>query len=87
VGGTDDLQLEIGRAEVRAGDRYLLCSDGLYGTVPTESIAAALALSEPEQACRELKAAALTSEARDNLTAVVVHVTRSDDPETMSPQR
>lgn len=74
VGGTDDLQLDVEHADVRAGDRYLLCTDGLYGELAFAELAAALSLPEPEQACEQLQRAALQGEARDNLTAVVVHV-------------
>jgi type VI secretion system protein ImpM len=74
VGGDDELDLEIERTDACEGDRYLLCSDGLYGEVTSEEIVSALSLPEPTQACSRLKQAALTGDARDNLTAVVVHL-------------
>ncbi|HEX5419136.1 MAG TPA: type VI secretion system-associated protein TagF [Gammaproteobacteria bacterium] len=74
VGGPDALEVEIERAEVREGDRFLLCTDGLYGEVSEAEMAAALSRPDPGQACGDLKRAALSGEARDNLTAVVVHV-------------
>ena len=74
VGGVRDLDLEVEYHEVLPGDRFLLCSDGLYGEVNDALLAAALGLGDPAAACARLKAAALDGEANDNLTAVVVEV-------------
>jgi type VI secretion system protein ImpM len=79
VGGDDALDLEIECTENRAGDRYLLCSDGLYGELTNDEIISALSRAEPQGACSELKQAVLKGEARDNLTAVVVHVLDMSD--------
>jgi type VI secretion system protein ImpM len=73
VGGPGTLDLAVERATARAGDRYLLCTDGLYAPLAPERIAAALALA-PDDACAALRSAVLAGEARDNLTAVVVSV-------------
>lgn len=73
VGGPDPLEVEVERTDVRPGDRFLLCTDGLYGEIGVDEIAAALSLPDPQQACGELERAVLTGEARDNLTAVVVY--------------
>ncbi len=50
---------DIGLHEVRRGDRYLLCSDGLSGAVPAAELRRVLAsAAEPEQAVRDLVALA-----------------------------
>ncbi len=72
VGGRDSLEAESERTDARPGDRFLLCTDGVYGEVGTDEIAAALALADPEQACAYLERAVLAGEAADNFTAVVV---------------
>jgi len=74
VGGPGTLDLAVERAAVQAGDRYLLCTDGLYAELTPERIAAALALPSPDEACGALRDAVLGGEARDNLTAVIVSV-------------
>jgi len=74
VGGDDTLDIDVERASVRAGDRYLLCTDGLYGEISEEQIVGALSIADPSEACRRLLDSALAGEARDNLTAVVVFV-------------
>jgi serine/threonine-protein phosphatase Stp1 len=74
VGGVPNLELDVERTDARPGDRYLLCSDGLYGELGAEALAQALALGDPAHACAWLKEQALLGAANDNLTAVVVHV-------------
>jgi PPM family protein phosphatase len=57
---------------VRAGDRVLLCSDGLHGPVDDAAIAAILKVSgDPAAAARALIAAALAAGGPDNVTVVV----------------
>jgi type VI secretion system ImpM family protein len=77
VGAPDPLEVDVEHTDARAGDRYLLCSDGLYGEAAPGEIAAALSLPAPEQACAYLKEAALRGEAPDNLTGVVVYLERA----------
>lgn len=77
VGGVRDLALDVERGDLRDGDRFLLCTDGLYSEVDRQTLAAALAMDDPSQGCERLKAAALAGAATDNLTAVVVHVGRA----------
>ena len=61
-----------------SGDRYLLCSDGLFNEVDENRIAATLRqLADPGEAARELTRLANESGGRDNITCVVVDV--SDD--------
>ena len=57
---------------LRAGDRFLLCSDGLSKTLAEDEIAALLA-GEGATA-RPLIAAALERAADDNVTAVTIEV-------------
>ena len=71
------------------GDRYLLCSDGLFNEVDDNRIAATLRrLADPQEACRELVRLANEGGGRDNITCVVVDVVddsgrdRSVDPAT-----
>ncbi len=57
----------------RAGDRVLLCSDGLTTEVSDQLIAATLlSHSEPKQAAEELVRSALIAGGHDNVTALVV---------------
>lgn len=57
------------------GDRYLICSDGLFNEVDDNRIAATLRrLADPNEACRELVRLANEGGGRDNITCVIVDV-------------
>jgi serine/threonine protein phosphatase PrpC len=75
VGAETDLLLEQISGSLEPADRFLLCSDGLHGTLGHERLTEImLAQSEPLHAVQSLLAAATTAGARDNITAVVVDV-------------
>jgi protein phosphatase len=59
---------------VDAGDRFLLCSDGLHDVLDDDELRAAMLGPSPETACRALIALALERGAPDNVTALVAHV-------------
>ncbi len=66
------------------GDRYLICSDGLFNEVDESRIAATLRrLADPNEACRELVRLANEGGGRDNITCVIVDVVDDDgrDPD------
>ena len=74
VGGNEALvNVEAHALTVSAGDRLLLCSDGLTEMLSNDAIAAALrAEPDPEAVCRKLVAQANEAGGRDNITALVV---------------
>ena len=74
VGGPEaGVFVEAHAVELQAGDRLLLCSDGLTEMVPNEAIAATLKeFPVPETACQRLLAAANDAGGRDNVTIVIV---------------
>jgi type VI secretion system protein ImpM len=74
VGGHDQLDLEHVADLVAPGDRFLLCSDGLYGALDEPALIECLQKSSPQETCDALIDAARTAGARDNITAVVVDV-------------
>ncbi|WP_415646348.1 PP2C family protein-serine/threonine phosphatase [Stackebrandtia soli] len=63
----------IGEVDVAAGDRYLLCSDGLSDVVSDEDIARALTeVDDGTDACEELTRLALEAGGPDNITIIIV---------------
>lgn len=60
--------------EARAGDRYLLCSDGLSGVVSTETLAEGLTISSPQACADRLIELALKGGGPDNITCIVADV-------------
>jgi serine/threonine protein phosphatase PrpC len=66
---------DLRTVEVEPGDVFLVCSDGLNECLDDPQIAERLALA-PADACGALVADAYAGGARDNITAVVVRVSR-----------
>jgi PPM family protein phosphatase len=60
--------------EARAGDRFMLCSDGLTDVVDRGTLAATLTDGEPQETVARLIELALESRTRDNVTAIVADV-------------
>ncbi|HVN51132.1 MAG TPA: Stp1/IreP family PP2C-type Ser/Thr phosphatase [Acidimicrobiales bacterium] len=80
-----DARVMVDSWEVRPvpGDRYVLCSDGLFNEVDESRIAATLRrLADPTEAARELVRLANEGGGRDNISLVVVDVVadESDPP-------
>jgi protein phosphatase len=72
VGGMDELAIDAQIQELRDGDIYLLCTDGLNKELSDAEIAAALTNSEFGLASRALLDLARERGGRDNITLVVV---------------
>ncbi len=64
----------------KIGDRYLLCSDGLFNEVDAHTIATILATeADPAVAAEKLIAAANEGGGRDNITTVIADVVAADE--------
>lgn len=72
IGVHSDLQLETTYALGEPGDRYLICSDGLFKDVSHEEIAMGMACITAEETLQTLTDLALERGGRDNITAIVV---------------
>lgn len=74
--GTDaEVEVELLELSPAAGDRYLLCSDGLTAMLSDEQIDERLAgETSPEAVCRQLVRDANAGGGLDNITVVVVSV-------------
>ncbi|MDD5461309.1 MAG: serine/threonine-protein phosphatase [Methylococcales bacterium] len=74
VGGEKDLFLEAQIQEIRPGDIFLLCSDGLNKEVKDSEIEAILKTTPIQKAADQLIECALNRGARDNVTVVAVQM-------------
>ena len=76
LGSRTEAMAELREEGMRAGDVFLLCSDGLNTMVPDPDIETILRRfgKEPERACQELVSRANERGGEDNTTVVVVHV-------------
>jgi protein phosphatase len=69
------VELDTSLHDARAGDRYLLCSDGLTGVVGTETIRDTLrGTGDPEQAAARLIEAANAGGGPDNVSCIVADI-------------
>jgi protein phosphatase len=76
--GRPDIVLDLSLRDVRAGDRYLVCSDGLSSYVSEQTIAEALRTGDPQAACDQLVDLALRSGGLDNVTCIVADLVDDD---------
>jgi PPM family protein phosphatase len=80
------LRVSLRSLAVVAGDRYLLCSDGLSGPVEPEAIARALGQrAEPDAVVAELVRLAKDAQGRDNIAALVVECTDGPKADSVPP--
>jgi serine/threonine protein phosphatase PrpC len=75
LSGGSDPEIDIVELSPIAGERLLLCSDGLSGVVPHETIAEMLAAVAPlDTICDRLIAGANAGGGPDNITVLVIQV-------------
>jgi len=76
LGADEEVDVDTTILPIEAGDRILLCSDGLSDMVSEAGISEILADSpeDPEKAARGLLSAALDAGGNDNITVIVVDV-------------
>ena len=72
VGADADLEADVFSFDVQAGDRLLLCSDGLSDMATDEEIAAVLAEKDTEKAADALIELALNNGGRDNVSVILL---------------
>ncbi|MBI4741209.1 MAG: bifunctional protein-serine/threonine kinase/phosphatase [Betaproteobacteria bacterium] len=81
VGLDRHFQLDVADGELKEGDCFLLCSDGVWGALGDERIRETLlAHPDPQQAAASLCSLALAAGGQDNASAVVART------ETLPPQ-
>jgi serine/threonine protein phosphatase PrpC len=83
--GRGTVEMDLSVREVRPGDRYLLCSDGLSGVVPRTLLAETLSEGDPETAADKLIELALRGGGPDNVTCIVADVVDSDSRPSTHP--
>ena len=72
IGASRNLYIDLDMHDVKAGDRYMVCSDGLYKEVMDEEMADLISLGTPDEACNALVELTLERGSRDNVTVIVI---------------
>jgi PPM family protein phosphatase len=87
LGSGDHVEPDLSIREVRAGDRYLICSDGLSGVVSHQTMEDTLASYQgPQETVQELIQLALRGGGPDNVTVIVADVLDIDSGDTLTQQ-
>lgn len=73
LGATEALQLDQLAGEVRPGDRFLLCSDGVSGEFSSDELRAFLSRGTSDESARAILHAALVNECSDNVSCIIVN--------------
>jgi PPM family protein phosphatase len=75
LSGGDDPEVDVTEVSPKPGERYLLCSDGLFGVVPDARIAELLAERAPlDDICQRLVSAANDAGGPDNITTLILQI-------------
>ncbi len=87
LGSGDHVEPDLSIREVRTGDRYLICSDGLSGVVSHQTMEETLAgYHGPQETVQELIQLALRGGGPDNITCIVADVLDVDGNDTLAGQ-
>jgi PPM family protein phosphatase len=88
LGTTSEVDLDLTVLDLQAGDRYLLCSDGLSGFVPFNTLASTLAgYGDPHHAAETLIQHALRGGGADNITCIVADAYELAAPGSRPPSQ
>jgi protein phosphatase len=80
VGARPDLELSGDEFELQDGQAIILCSDGLYGSVPEPELHAAASMADIDQAADAMIRAAIEGRSDDNVSVLLARYTA--DPQT-----
>ncbi len=69
-----EVEPDVSIRESRAGDRYLLCTDGLTDVVSTDTLLETLRIPDPQESADRLVELALRGGGPDNVTVIVADV-------------
>ncbi|MBN1654110.1 MAG: Stp1/IreP family PP2C-type Ser/Thr phosphatase [Deltaproteobacteria bacterium] len=73
LGTSESVQVDLSFAELRKGDRLMICSDGLSGMVDNDLVRESLlSIEDPNECCEKLIEHANAAGGHDNITVIVV---------------
>jgi serine/threonine protein phosphatase PrpC len=81
--GDSDVTPVLQMYEVKKGDRYLLCSDGLSGVLTDKEIKVGLKKSDKDDAVKFLVDATYINGAPDNVTVLIADISGDDSTPTL----
>ena len=79
IAGGDDPEVEVHEVALQAGDRVVICCDGLSAVITPEKFDAIIRATAPlEEICKAFIAAAIDAGGPDNITVVMADVGQPD---------
>ena len=82
VGTDDTIEVDIFRERRHAGDRWLICSDGLYGQMSRDVLKELVSMENQEEAADRLLQTALDNGGKDNISLILM----TDETGTAFPE-
>ena len=86
VGTEDTIEVDLYSEERKKGDRWLICSDGLYSQMTKTTLEEAAQTEDPETAADRLLQAALEGGGKDNITLILMTDETEIETETASDE-
>ena len=80
------LQVDTVRDRVQTGDRYVICSDGLWSEVTSDEIRRAVTELAPEAACKQLIELGTARQSSDNMTVAIAVVNDVSEAPASAPR-
>jgi serine/threonine protein phosphatase PrpC len=85
IGVAEDVDTDIADGDLRDGDIFILCSDGLTTHVEAREMAELVIGCDPQIGCQSLIDLALTRGGRDNVTVIVLNYRRRPSSDRDGP--
>jgi serine/threonine protein phosphatase PrpC len=76
LGAEPIVRVDVVRDRVEEGDTYVVCSDGLWGSLSRGNLQRLIGDLSAEEACRRLISSGVTLDADDNMSVGVAHIRR-----------
>lgn len=86
VGTEDAIEVDLYSEKRKKGDRWLICSDGLYSQITKTALEKAAQTEDPETAADRLLQAALEGGGKDNITLILMTDETEIETETASDE-
>ena len=75
VGTEEDIEIDLKKHDRKQGDRWLICSDGLYGMINRTQLLEIMKTDDLEQTADELMKAAMQGGGKDNISLILLIIT------------
>lgn len=86
IGTEDTIEVDLFSEERKKGDRWLICSDGLYSQITKSALEEAAQTEDLETAADRLLQAALEGGGKDNISLILMAEEKENETEADSDE-